>query len=91
MKRVLFFLILLVKRPKLLVHDWFSSCLATANAIKKLLLKSFCIKELKDKSENENTKKSMECWKNVFKKKVNERNFKCGRPKEPCPQPTLLQ
>ena len=31
--------------------------------------------ELKDKSENENTKKSTEYWKHVFKKWANERNF----------------
>ena len=30
------------------------------------------IEELKDNSENENTKKSTECWKNVFKKWANE-------------------
>jgi len=41
MKRV-FFLILLVKRAKLLAHDWSSGCLATAYAIEKLLLKIFC-------------------------------------------------
>ena len=34
------------------------------------------IEELKDKSENKNTKKSTEYWKNVFKKWANERNFK---------------
>lgn len=33
------------------------------------------IEELKDKSENENTKKSTEYWKNVFKKWANERNY----------------
>ena len=33
------------------------------------------IKELKDKSENENTKNSMECVENVFKKWVKERNL----------------
>ena len=30
------------------------------------------IEELKDNSENENTKKSTEYWKNVFKKGANE-------------------
>ena len=30
------------------------------------------IEELKDNSENENTKKSMGYWKNVFKKWANE-------------------
>ena len=33
------------------------------------------IEEFKDKSENENTRKSTEYWKNVFKKWANERNF----------------
>jgi len=56
-----------VKRAKLLAHDWSS----TAYAIEKLLPKisvtmasrfeilgKECIEELKDKSENENTRKS---------------------------------
>ena len=33
------------------------------------------IEELKDKSENENTKDSTEWWENVFKKWSNERNL----------------
>ena len=33
------------------------------------------IEELKDKSENENTKNSTELWENVFKKWANERNL----------------
>ena len=33
------------------------------------------IQELKEKTENENTKKSTEYWKNVFKKWANERNL----------------
>ena len=36
------------------------------------------IEELKDKSENKSTKNSMEYWKNVFKKWVNERNFQAN-------------
>ena len=36
------------------------------------------IEELKDKSENENTRKSMEYWKNVFKKWANDRNFQAN-------------
>ena len=36
------------------------------------------IEELKDKSENENTKKSTEYWKNVFKKWANERTFQAN-------------
>ena len=33
------------------------------------------IEELKDKSENKNTKNSTEWWENVFKKWANERNL----------------
>ena len=78
-------------RAKLLAHDWLSGCLATAYAIEKLLPKIFCnngarfeiveekyIEELKDKSENENTRKSTEYWKNVFKKWATERNFQAN-------------
>ena len=36
------------------------------------------IKELKDKSENENMRKSTEYWMNVFKKWANERNFEAN-------------
>ena len=36
------------------------------------------IEELKDKSENENTRKNTEYWKNVFKKWANERNFQAN-------------
>ena len=36
------------------------------------------IQELKDKSENENTRKSTEYWNKVFKKWVNERNFQAN-------------
>jgi len=36
------------------------------------------IEELKDKSENENTRKSTGYWKNVFKKWANERNFQAN-------------
>ena len=36
------------------------------------------IEELKDKSENENTRKSTEYWKNVFKKSANEKNFQAN-------------
>ena len=36
------------------------------------------IEELKDKSENENTKNSTERWKNVFKKCANERNLQAN-------------
>ena len=36
------------------------------------------IEELKGKSENENTRKSTEYWKNVFKKWANERNFQAN-------------
>ena len=33
------------------------------------------IEELKDKSENKNTKNNTEWWRNVFKKWANERNL----------------
>ena len=36
------------------------------------------IEELNNKSENENTRKSTEYWKNVFKKWTNERNFQAN-------------
>ena len=36
------------------------------------------ITELKDKSENENTKNNIERWKNVFKKWANERNLQAN-------------
>ena len=36
------------------------------------------IEELKDKSENENTKDSTERWENVFKKWANERNLQAN-------------
>ena len=36
------------------------------------------IEELKDKSENEDTKNSTELWKNVFKKWENERNLQAN-------------
>ena len=36
------------------------------------------IEELKDKSENENTKNSTEWWKNIFKKWANERNLQAN-------------
>ena len=36
------------------------------------------IDELKDKSQNENTKNGTEWWKNVFKKWANERNLQAN-------------
>ena len=36
------------------------------------------IEELKDKSEDKNTKNSTEWWNNVFKKLANERNFQAN-------------
>ena len=36
------------------------------------------IEELRDKSENENTKNNTEWWKNVFKKWANERNLQAN-------------
>jgi len=57
-----------VKRAKLLAHDWFSGCLATASSIEKLftiasrfeIVDGEYIEELKDNSENENTKNNTE-------------------------------
>ena len=40
----------------------------------KVVDKQYIKELLKDKSKNENTKKSMENWKNIFHKWVNERN-----------------
>jgi len=37
-----------------------------------------CIEELKDRSENENTRKCMEYWKNVFKKWANKIIFQAN-------------
>ena len=42
------------------------------------------IDELKDKSESENTRKSTEYFKNVFKKCVNERNFQANLEEYEC-------
>jgi len=36
------------------------------------------IEEVKDKSENENTKERTKYWRNVFKKWENERNFQAN-------------
>ena len=59
-----------MKRAKLLAQDWSSGCLATAYSIEKLfsitmasrfeIVDEECIEELKDKTENENTKNSSE-------------------------------
>ena len=74
-----------VKQAKLLAHDWSSGCLATAYSIEKLFFcKSFemvyeeYIEQLKDKSENENTKNGTEWWKNVSKKWATERNLQAN-------------
>ena len=42
------------------------------------------IEELKEMSENENTKKSTECWKNVFKKWATERNVNANLEEYEC-------
>ena len=47
------------------------------------------IEELKDQSENENTRKSTEYWRNVFKKWANERNFQ-AKVREWCPRPNTV-
>ena len=59
-----------MRRAKLLAYDWSSGCLATAYAMEKFFLCKMAsrlkvvheeyIEELKDKSENENTKNSTE-------------------------------
>ena len=36
------------------------------------------IKEVKDKSQNENMEKRTEYWRNVFKNLANERNFQAN-------------
>ena len=36
------------------------------------------IKELRDKSENENTNNNTEWWRNIFKKWANERNLQAN-------------
>ena len=64
---VYLFLILLVKRAKLLAYDWAAGCLATAHGNGEVVTKKLSVsrssrqemyQELKDKSENEYTKKS---------------------------------
>lgn len=70
----------LVKRTKLLARYWSSGCPATAYSIEKVLWKNSetmasrfeivygeYIEELKRQERSENTKKSAEYWKNVFK------------------------
>ena len=57
-----------MKRAKLVAHDWSSGCLATASSIEKLftiasrfeIVDGEYIEELKDNSENENTKNNKE-------------------------------
>jgi len=50
------------------------------------------IEELKNKTENENTKKSTEYWKNVFKKWANGQNFQGNLfgIRVPCPRPNTV-
>ena len=78
-----------MKRAKLLAQEWSSGCLATAYSIENFffsvtmasrfeIIDKEYIEELKDKSENENTKNSTEWWKNVFKKWANERNLQAN-------------
>ena len=99
MEGFFFLLNLIEKRAKLLAHDWPSGCLPTACAIEELFFCSMAsrfeiadeevIEELRDKSDNENTKNSMEYWKNVFKKWVNERKFQANL-RERCPRPNTV-
>ena len=51
------------------------SCFSVTIASRFDLVDGEYIEELKDKSENENTKNITEWWKNVFKKWANERNL----------------
>ena len=50
------------------------------------------IEELKNTSENEKKKNSMEWWKNLFKKWVNERNLQANLDeyKNDVPRPTIV-
>ena len=79
-----FFLILLVKRAKLLAQEWSQGCLATAYAIESCFSVTMTSRfeivdeQLNDKGENENTKNSTEYWKNDFKKLANKRNFQAN-------------
>ena len=73
---------------KLLVHDWFSGCLATAYESRSCFSVTMAsrfeivdeeyIEEVKDKIEK-NTKNSTEYPQNVFKKWANERNFQAKK------------
>ena len=69
MKRVFFFLILLVKEGKI-IRSWL------VLRLRFEIVDEEDIEELNYKSENENTNNSAENWKNVFKKRAIERNFK---------------
>ena len=51
------------------------SCFSVTMASRFEIVDEDYMEELKDKSENENTKNSTEWWKNVFKKWANERNL----------------
>ena len=71
MMRVFLFLVLLVKRAKLLAHDWCLGCLATAYAIENLFSVAMAsrfeivdeeyIENLKDKCGNGSTRNSTKC------------------------------
>ena len=52
------------------------SCFSVTMASRFEIVDEEDIEELNYKSENENTNNSAENWKNVFKKRANERNFK---------------
>ena len=52
------------------------SCFSVTMASRFEIVDEEDIEELNYKSENENTNNSAENWKNVFKKRAIERNFK---------------
>ena len=54
------------------------SCFSVTMASRFEIVDEEYIEELEDKIENENTKNNTEYGKNVFKKWVNERNFKAN-------------
>ena len=82
---------MLVKRAKLLAHDWASGCLARAHGNGEVVTKKMSvtmasrfeivdeefIKNLKKRVKINTTRKACS-RKNVFKKWVNERNFRAN-------------
>ena len=54
------------------------SCFYVTMASRVEMVDEEYIEELKDKKENENMKKTTECWRNVFKNRMNEGNFQAN-------------